>query len=79
MPRYYFDTRDNKNFLADDVGIEFESFDALKAEAARAMAQLAEEVLPGSEVRNLAIEVRDDIGPVLIVKLRFEIEHVIVR
>ncbi|WP_376707376.1 hypothetical protein [Bradyrhizobium japonicum] len=43
------------------------------------MADFAKDVLPGSEVRNLAIEVRDDAGPVLRVGLRFEIEHAAVR
>ncbi|MET4520308.1 hypothetical protein ABIB81_009672 [Bradyrhizobium sp. I1.7.5] len=48
MPRYYFDTRDNQNFIADDVEIEFETFDEVKAEASLAMADLAKDVLPGS-------------------------------
>jgi hypothetical protein len=34
-------------------------------------------VLPGSVVRTLAIEVRDDFGPVLRVVLIFEIEQVV--
>lgn len=44
--------------------------------ASEAMADFAKDVLPGSVVRTLAIEVRDDHGPVLRVVLRFEIEHV---
>ncbi|MBB4427824.1 hypothetical protein GGD66_006407 [Bradyrhizobium sp. CIR48] len=79
MPRYYFDTSDNENFVFDDVGVEIASFEDVKREASRAMADFAKDVLPGSEVRNLAVEVRDDAGPVLRVGLRFEIEHAAVR
>jgi hypothetical protein len=79
MPRYYFDIRDNQDFVADEIGIEFETFDEVKEEAAVAVTDVAKDVLPGSEVRNLAIEVRDEIGPVLIVKLRFEIQHITAR
>ena len=50
--------------------------DAVKAEASRAMGEIAKDALPGSGIRFLAIEVRDDLGPVLRVTLRFEIEHV---
>lgn len=44
-----------------------------------AMAEFARDVLPGSAFRTLAIEVRDDFGPVLLVSLRFEIERVSAR
>jgi hypothetical protein len=76
MVRYFFDIRDNERFYPDDVGVELSSIDKVKAEASRAMGEIAKDALPGSEVRILAIEVRDDLGPVLRVTLRFEIEHV---
>lgn len=76
MPRYYFDTRDNDTFLPDDIGVELATLDEVKHEASRSMADLAKDVLPGSVVRTLTIEVRDDYGPVLRVVLRFEIEQV---
>jgi hypothetical protein len=71
MPRYYFDERDNEKFVIDDEGVEIDTFEHVKAEACRAMADFAKDVLPGCVVRTLAIEVRDDAGPVLRVKLRF--------
>jgi len=77
MPRYYFDERDNEKFVIDDDGVEIDTFEHVKAEASRAMADFAKDVLPGSVVRVLAIEVRDKLGPVLRVKLCFEIEHVL--
>lgn len=65
MTRYYFDYRDNDRFTAGDNGTEFSSIEEAKAEASRALTELAKDVLPGSVVRILAIEVRNDAGPVL--------------
>jgi hypothetical protein len=76
MVRYFFDVRDNDSFYPDDVGVELPSIDTVKAQAGRTMGEIAKDVLPGSEVRTLGIEVRDDLGPILRVALRFEIEHV---
>ena len=76
MVRYFFDVRDNDSFYPDDVGVELPSIDTVKAQAGRTKGEIAKDVLPGSEVRTLAIEVRDDLGPILRVALRFEIEHV---
>ena len=75
MPRYYFDTRDNERFIPDETGVEIATLDEVKLAASRAMADFARDVLPGSVVRTLTIEVRDEFGPVLLVSLRFEIEH----
>ncbi|WP_028136645.1 DUF6894 family protein [Bradyrhizobium japonicum] len=75
MPRYYFDSRDNDRFIADDEGLDFSSLDDVKAQATTALTELAKDVLPSSVIRTLAIEVRDDLGPVLRIALRFEIEH----
>ena len=72
MPLYYFDTRDNDDFIEDDVGLEFSNLDAVKVEAARALAELARDVIPGSLKRKLAVEVRDEEGPVLRATLIFE-------
>lgn len=76
MPRYYFDTRDNDVFVPDHTGLEVSSFEQVKFMASEAMADLAKDVLPGSIVRQLAIEVRNEGGPVLRVSLSFEIEPV---
>jgi hypothetical protein len=76
MPRYYFDHRDNDRFSPDHLGSDLPSFEEAKLEAARALAELARDVFPGSAVRTLAIEVRTESGPVLRVSLRFEIEQI---
>lgn len=79
MPRYYFDTRDNDRFVPDEIGIEIATLEKVKRAASEAMADFAKDVLPGSVVRILSIEVRDGSGPVLRVMLRFEIVHVSVH
>ncbi|MCK1546840.1 hypothetical protein IVA87_24465 [Bradyrhizobium sp. 147] len=76
MPRYYFDTRDNETFIADEIGVDIASLEEVRTMVSTAMAEFARDVLPGSAFRTLAIEVRDDFGPVLLVSLRFEIERV---
>jgi hypothetical protein len=76
MARYYFDVRDNDTFIEDDVGVELPSLEIVKRDAAKALAEIARDVLPGSVVRTLTVEVRDDTGPILKAILRFEVEHV---
>jgi hypothetical protein len=72
MQLYFFDTRDNDQFVKDDVGLEYPDLEAVKVEAARALAELARDVIPGSLKRELAVEVRDAQGPVLIARMTFE-------
>lgn len=60
MPHYYFDTRDDGDFICDDVGVELPDIQAATIVAARSLAELALEVLPGSTARCLGVDVRDD-------------------
>jgi hypothetical protein len=72
MPLYYFDTREDDDFIEDDVGIEFPDLSAVKVEAARALAEFARDVIPGKLKRVLVVEVRDVRGPVLKAIMHFE-------
>lgn len=72
MAKYFFDVQDNDSFHPDDVGMELPSMEMVKAQASRTTGEIAKDVLPGSEVRTLAIEVRDDLGLVLRVALRLK-------
>ena len=72
MPLYFFDTRDEDNLSVDDIGTEFPDHEAVKIEAARALAELALDVIPCSTKRTLTIEVRDESGPVMHSRLHFE-------
>jgi hypothetical protein len=73
MPRFYFDVRDNEDFTRDDEGLEFPTIEKARDEAARVLAEMAKFVLPGSVIRELAIEVRNAAKqPLLRAMLRYE-------
>jgi hypothetical protein len=72
MPRYFFSSHDGDVFIGDDIGGEYPDLEAVKVEAAKALVELARDVIPGSVKRELSIEVRDELGPVLIARMTFE-------
>jgi len=72
MPRYFFDTRNNDDFVEDDEGLELPDIAAVKDQAAKSLAELARDVLPGSARRHLSVEARDAEGPVLVAMMMFE-------
>jgi hypothetical protein len=72
MPLYFFDTRDDDKFICDDVGLELLDVKAAEQVAARSLAELALEVLPGSSARCLGVDVRDDHGDVLTTELTYK-------
>ncbi len=79
MPRYYFDLLDGDVLASDEEGIELPDFQAVQAEAAKSLADMARDAVhnlaatPGKH--DMAIEVRDAGGPVMLVKFIFEIER----
>jgi hypothetical protein len=72
MAIFYFDTRDDDTFTQDDEGVDLPDLEAAKAQAALSLAELAKDVLPGADRRGLAVEVRDQSGPLLKAYMRFE-------
>lgn len=72
VPHYFFDTRDNDLFIEDEVGLELPDLEAVKAQAAVSLAELARDILPGSIRRDLTVVARDERQPVLRATLRFE-------
>lgn len=60
MPRYFFDCREDGQSFRDDEGVELVNLDAAKEVAARTLAEIARDVLPGSSGRSLGMDVRDD-------------------
>ena len=60
MPRYYFDTCENGNFTRDETGLELDGLQTAKDEAARGLADLAQDVLQDSLNHEMSIEVRDE-------------------
>ena len=72
MALYFFDTRDDDTFIEDEVGLEYHDLEAVKKAAARSLAELAHDVIPGGLKRVLAVDVRDEQGPVLVATMTFE-------
>jgi hypothetical protein len=74
MPRYFFDTYDGDRFLSDDVGLEFAGLDEAKAEAQKALPEMAREVLPDGNHRSFVVSVRDEAG---VVRVRMSLSLVV--
>jgi hypothetical protein len=76
VPLFYFDVRDGDEFIRDDEGLEYPDIEIARDEAARALADMAKDALPGPLVREMAIEVRDSAKePLLRAALKFEIQR----
>ena len=78
MPRYYFDIRDNDELAVDEEGLDLPNLQAVQIEAARSLTDMARHtVWERAETilgHRMAVEVRDDNGPVLQAKFIFEVE-----
>lgn len=77
MPRYYFDFLDNGGLLVDDEGRDLVDLQAVQTEAARSLIDMVRDSLlkpAAGSVDQMVIQVRNDAGPVLNVRFRFEIE-----
>jgi Domain of unknown function (DUF6894) len=75
MKRYYFDLRDDDSLAVDEEGLELPGIQAVQEEAARSLVDMTKSAvaaLQSSSGRHMAIEVRDDTGPVLQVRFTFE-------
>jgi hypothetical protein len=76
MPLFFFDVRDGESFFRDDVGLEYPDVETARDEAALTLAEMGKSVLPGSIVREIAVEVRDEAKePLLRTVLRFEVQR----
>jgi hypothetical protein len=56
MPRYYFDIGDNDACTRDETGLELDDLQTAKDEAARGLADLAQDVLPDTLDHEMSIE-----------------------
>ena len=76
--RYCFDFRDENAFAPDEEGLGLPDIESVQEEAARALAQIATDVVAGaprSGGRPMAIEVRDETGPVLKLEFSFKADR----
>jgi hypothetical protein len=75
MPCYHFDSHDGVRFTTDETGVELDGIKAARQEAARRLAELAQEILPDDDRREAVIEVKDETGQrMLVAKLSVSIE-----
>ena len=74
MPRYFFDTH-NGALVRDEVGIVCSNFKQVLAQATAGLADFAKDAIPGANLHDMAVRVRDDQDrPVLQTTLRLEIK-----
>lgn len=79
MPRYYFDIRDADDLAVDEEGTVLPDLQAVQVEAARSLVDMARHaVWTKAETilgHRMAVEVRDENGPVLEARFTFELER----
>jgi hypothetical protein len=77
--RYFFDIRDGDKIAIDEEGMVLPHIQAAQEEAARSLAGIAHDAVRGSASQGIghrmAIEVRDDAGPVLQATFTFAVER----
>jgi hypothetical protein len=66
VPRYFFDTYDGNQFVPDNEGIELQNLDTAKAEAQKALPDLARDALPGDDQKTFIVSVRNEAGQVVL-------------
>ena len=62
MPRFYFDIADGENSVRDTDGIDLSGLDEARKEALRVLPDVAREVMPDGDNRNIVARVRDESG-----------------
>jgi hypothetical protein len=81
MRRYYFDLRDDQGLIVDEEGLELGDIRTVQEEAARSLSDMTRDPVRRSAATQagtlslMAIEVRDDAGPVMHVRFTFEIDR----
>jgi hypothetical protein len=77
--RYFFDIRDGDEIAVDEEGMILATVQAVQEEAARSLAGIAQDAVCGSASQgighHMAIEVRDEAGPVLQATFTFAVER----
>jgi len=77
MDRYYFDVRDSDENIRDEEGYELPSLEAVQREAVLSLADGSRDVAERAigSLTELAIDVRDESGPVMQVTFSFHLFH----
>ena len=66
MPRFYIDTGDQRYFVRDDVGCEFDDLEAAKDAALDALPDMARDELADRDGRTFLAVVRNACGRTLV-------------
>ena len=66
MPHYHFNIHDGENQCLDLDGTELPDMNAVRAEAARDLYELAKEMLPIAGRRDFSLSVTDGAGTVIL-------------
>lgn len=66
MPRYYFDTHDGDTGVIDEGGLQLADRAAARMAAIGALPDIARDVLPDGDRRDMAVRVRDESGRVIL-------------
>ncbi|MGY4480074.1 DUF6894 family protein [Bradyrhizobium sp. USDA 3364] len=78
MPRYYFDLKDSTGTAVDEEGLDLRDLEAAQSEAALSLGGMARDAVStvhGNGSDQMEIAVRDDDGPVMVVRFSFEISR----
>ncbi|GGI33013.1 hypothetical protein GCM10010987_72270 [Bradyrhizobium guangdongense] len=79
MTIYFFDMRDGADLYPDEEGLELSNLKAVQIEAARALGSMTKQTIwtkAKSQLgHQMAVEVRDAVGPVLTAGFSFETER----
>jgi hypothetical protein len=73
MTRYFFDIREGDSIVPDEEGLEFPHVEAAQEEAADSLADLVRDKIRGQPHCHMAIEVRDNAGPVVEARFVWEL------
>jgi uncharacterized membrane protein len=65
VARYYFDTHDGDDLVADDEGQDLDGLASVRAEALEALASIAKDAVPKANRDAMMISVRDEAGEVV--------------
>ncbi|MGV7216626.1 DUF6894 family protein [Bradyrhizobium sp. UFLA05-112] len=75
MIRYFFDIRDGAELYPDEEGLELANERVAEIEAAHTLAAMARDAPGMGDRRDIAIEVRTEVGPVFQLALVFEADR----
>ena len=65
MPHYFIDTDDGETAILDRIGLELDNIERARAEAVRALPEIARDIAPDGEERVISASVRGDDGRLL--------------